>query len=231
MTKFIFSLFLLLPLCVSNGAADGAGTIPQPEFQRVMFIGNSLTRHQPLASIDWTPTWGMAATQPDRDYVHRVQLGITARQGSIPEIFITRADIPFPDADLSQKIRAFDPDLIIIQMGNNAATWTPIDDWRPIYQQIASATKGQIIVVGLWAASPDDIREMHAMQMATEISAGFVPIWDIYSDATNGIADGIYTHPGILWHPGDAGMALIANRILDKLYSSTIYASLIMSQK
>lgn len=225
---------MILPLILfaslfATGAAT-AGTIPETDFRRVMFIGNSLTIHQPSAALDWTPTWGMAATQPDRDYVHRVQLGIAARQGSIPEIAVIGADIPRPDANLEQKIRAFDPDLIIIQMGNNAATSTPLADWRPIYQQIASATSGQIIVVGLWATTPDDIRELYAMQMATEIAAGFVPIWDIYSGATTGGADGIYTDPGVLWHPGDLGMQLIAERIMAAMAEHKIYIPMVMEK-
>ncbi len=231
--KKIFVLLLILSL-LHTPVAHSAGTIPEPmaRLGRITFVGNSLTQHPPKADIGWRSNWGMAATQPDRDYVHRVQLGATALMGQVVEIDVVRSDIPFPNLDAARRIVEFDPDIIIIQMGNNAPRTTPLDDWVPLYWQIRSAAPGtRIIVVGLWAVAGDDVREGYAKTMASMIGAEFVPIWDIYSDATNGVADGVYTDPGVRWHPGDAGMAAIADRILARLtrYTATLYAPLIIS--
>jgi len=40
--------------------------------RKVLFFGNSITRHAPKADIGWTGDWGMAASSRDKDYVHLV---------------------------------------------------------------------------------------------------------------------------------------------------------------
>ena len=36
----------------------------------VLFIGNSITRHEPKPEIGWDHDWGMAASCKENDYVH-----------------------------------------------------------------------------------------------------------------------------------------------------------------
>ena len=37
---------------------------------KVLFIGNSITRHEPKPEIGWDNDWGMAASCRENDYVH-----------------------------------------------------------------------------------------------------------------------------------------------------------------
>ena len=38
---------------------------------KILFAGNSITYHAPLAEIGWSGSWGMAATSKENDFVHR----------------------------------------------------------------------------------------------------------------------------------------------------------------
>ena len=48
---------------------------------KVLFYGNSIAMHAPLAKIGWTNDWGMAASAPEKDFVHLVVKGLEARTG------------------------------------------------------------------------------------------------------------------------------------------------------
>lgn len=220
--KRIFVLLLILSLLAPSTVT--AGTIPPPSapIQRIMFVGNSLTLHTPYPAVGWHGYWGMAASQPDKDYVHRVQLGVTAKQGSIVEIAIVRADIPFPDANIATKIQAFQPDIIVVQMGNNALPTVPLDVWRTQYQAIAQASSARLIVVGLWGIVAGDVREDYVKTIATEIGAQFVSIEDLYSAETTADA-ATFADVGVQWHPGDAGMQMIADRIVAAIYGEVVW--------
>ncbi|MDO7885314.1 hypothetical protein [Hymenobacter cheonanensis] len=42
----------------------------KPAYGKIIVLGNSITRHPPLAEIHWPHNWGMAATSQDKDFVH-----------------------------------------------------------------------------------------------------------------------------------------------------------------
>ena len=53
---------------------------------KVLFLGNSMTRHGPAPKIGWTNDWGMAASAREKDYAHLVARGIEAKTGRKVEI-------------------------------------------------------------------------------------------------------------------------------------------------
>lgn len=208
---------------------------PIAKFDRILFLGNSLTIHEPLPDEGWNYHHGFAASAPDRDYPHRLQLGIAARQGSIPEIGIILMDIPpelYPD-DIAQQIAAFDPDLIIVQMGDDVLPGQLVNYgvYQAEYQELAEAaraTNARVIAVGMWyPTGAEDIREIDLRRAVDEAGIVFVPIGDLKSPETTAELDPWCTNHNICWHPGDRGHAAIAQRILAAIYSQATYLPLV----
>lgn len=85
--KRLSAFFLCLCAAMPLLAAPGEAAAPRgaAAFRRILFCGNSLTRHGPKADIGWTNDWGMAASAPERDYVHLLVQALEARSGERPE--------------------------------------------------------------------------------------------------------------------------------------------------
>lgn len=188
---------------------------------RILFIGNSLTTAKPLPDRGWNGVWGMAASQPDRDYVHRVQLEVAAEWQNVPEIAVVSADLhrwSSASLDIVAAAQKLNPDLVIVQMGEHALTTTPYSDFLSAYSQIAELTPTAIhIAVGLWGGPVDDVRGQNVQEVAEETGMTYVHIRDLHT--IENVATE-YTDKDVAWHPNDRGMGLIAERILDALTGS-----------
>ena len=219
--SILFTLLLTSTTYLPIAASDKlpVGTMPPLPQQRIAFVGNSLTRLAPIPAYGWHGYWGMAATQPDRDYVHRVQLKLAAANGYISEIMTSYADVH--DAtyvtQAAADVAAFAPSVLVVQMGDNAGLGTAYQAFRDAYTMLRNAAPGAaLIYIGVWQA--DDIRNEYIRQIATEDGATFVPIHDIAADAGNlASAQGCTDVHGVCWHPSDAGMTLIANRVFQAI--------------
>lgn len=232
MRKISLVLILLLSLALllyrpASPATGGTLPPPMPPYQRILFVGNSITAHDPDLSLGWFWFHGMAASQADLDYVHQVQLGLAVRQGFVPEIEILSADVNrFQNAadvdgrtlDMDRYVWEFNPDLVIVVMGDNAALDAPYSDWLYAYNKVLEWTPNAYhIATGLWAVEEDG-REQLLMQAAAETGMVYVPIRDLHTTETEANE---FAHGGVRWHPGNEGMRLIAGRILSAVPMAT----------
>ena len=91
---------------------------------KVLVIGNSITRHGPKAEIGWNYDWGMAASAPEKDYVHR--LYTTLCEAGENTYFMIRQgsnwEIGYDDPDILERFAAerdFAADIVVYRLGEN----------------------------------------------------------------------------------------------------------------
>jgi hypothetical protein len=98
-------------------------TFAQTSFKKVLFLGNSITKHGPKADIDWSGNWGMAASAEAKDYVHVFTTSLAQKQGFTPEIHVKNiADFErsHQGYDFATKLKEaidFQADLIVLAIG------------------------------------------------------------------------------------------------------------------
>ncbi|MCB1208161.1 MAG: SGNH/GDSL hydrolase family protein [Verrucomicrobiales bacterium] len=222
LTRPSFFVALVL-LCWSAVAfADGG-------FQKVLFVGNSITLHGPKADIDWSGNWGMAASEESKDYVHLVTKALAAKSGVAPEALVKNiADFEraYVGYDLAEKLKEaieFRPDLIILAIGENVPAVKSAEEGVKLQKSVTELLR---VLVGdrhvtvlvrscFWAnAAKDD-----ALRKACSAVGGiFVDISELSKDEGNfGRAERAFKHAGVANHPGDKGMAAIAAALVKAL--------------
>jgi hypothetical protein len=203
-----------------------AALTAQTTSQKILFVGNSITKHGPKADIDWHGNWGMAATYEDKDYVHLVAKALAAKQGAAPDVLVRNvADFEraYANYDIAGKFAdaaAFKADLVILCIGENVpAPKTPADlakfqeQVTSLLKTLKSNPKARIVVrSSFWANEAKD----GAMRKACEAVGGvFVDITALSKDEQNyARSERPYKHAGVANHPGDRGMAAIAEAII-----------------
>jgi hypothetical protein len=200
-----------------------AGFVSTPKhYHRLLCIGNSLTHSAPAPAIGWHSMHGMAASQPDRDYCHRVHIELAIRQGFVPELAIVSTDVNRwhnnpTGVILFQTMTAaeYGADLVIVQMGDNAKVDVPYDDWLDAYQQITEWTpNARRIALGVWSLRKPQ-HEKYIQRVAAETDMQYIQIRDLHTTETEARQ---YTHAGVAWHPNDIGMDRIAQRVIAALH-------------
>ncbi|MEY4378580.1 MAG: hypothetical protein RLZ85_461 [Verrucomicrobiota bacterium] len=218
MPRFLFSL-LALVCCATTASA-------QAKPQKILFVGNSITKHGPKADIDWHGNWGMAATSEDKDYVHIVTKSLAAKHGAQPEFLVKnvadfeRAHVGYDITGKFADAAAFKADLIILCIGENVAALKTPEAQADYQTQVTALLKALktnpkaaiIVRSSFWANPAKD----SAMRQACEAVGGtFVDIGALSKDEQNyARSERPYKHAGVANHPGDRGMAAIAEAIV-----------------
>lgn len=214
MKRALLFVSVLLIACSFAAPATAQDTPPVPH--SIVFVGNSLTYGR--IHETWQGGWGMAASQPDRDYVHRTQLLIAARTGIIPEIAVASLDLIYPQhfAAAQELGRTFPADVLVIELGDAAQQMTEAEYKGTLRQVIGWFTYKRLVITGVWYVAR---LEQWNQELAQEYGAEFVPLHDLNTPEHWQIAD--CAAPGTVCdHPGDAGMAAIAERVTAAILGS-----------
>jgi alpha-galactosidase len=196
---------------------------------KVLFVGNSITKHGPKKDIDWSGNWGMAASAEANDYVHLVTKALTEKAGAAPEVMVKNiADFEraYSGYDIAAKLKEaieFKADLIILAIGENVPGLKTAEDKMKLQASVAAllrALKGDrkpaiLVRSCFWANAAKD----EALQQACAAVDGiYVNIGSLSKDEANyARSERPYKHAGVANHPGDKGMAAIAAALVKAL--------------
>ncbi len=181
---------------------------------KVLHIGNSLTLHGRADGIGWPYCHGMAASAPENDFVHRLQQ-LLADAGKNPELMvgnsaaIEREPENYDIALQLGKEKDWQPDAVVIQLSENNPS-EKLDAFLEKYGMLIDYfPSSKVYCVGPFWHS--DEKENGISSVAAADGAHFISLTDIHGDEYRAI--GLFEHPGVAAHPGDKGMAAIAEHI------------------
>ena len=185
---------------------------------KILVVGNSITRHGPKPDIGWPRDWGMAASAPEKDYVHLLYAKLCAAGGS-PYMMIRQAsgwEIGYLSEDILDKFaeeRAFDADIVIYRLGENVKK-----DMKHAFREKIKAfiehicPRGRVVFTTCFWKNEivdDGIRDLAAARGERCV--------DIVCTAEDQLALEPFEHKGVAMHPGDKGMEMIAEKIAQAL--------------
>lgn len=199
--------------------------IKRHALQRMLVVGNSLTRHLPESDIGWNYYWGMAASTPDKDWAHWVRLLAAIDQDRPMDIQAVNTDLPWIDRDFSTlqaTLDSFKPDVVFIQVGDNATDTTETGFKTPYIKLLDLVRRytTRLYLLGTWrlgyyAPFVDDFIK----ELALNYDAKYIPISQLFGQLANqaqseALCAGNQTiNPNVCWHPGDTGMRAIADTV------------------
>lgn len=193
-------------------------------------IGNSITQH--WVTEFWWNEIGMAASEEDKDYVHLVANGLD--QEDVDVVVLCYYLWEVQAADRAETYMILDPylspdlDLITIQLGENADDTATLEvDFEELLRHIQKACpKAKIVLIGeFWRDEAKDAAKRQAAMNCGVIFVDLSEMWG-YPEYQAGMNAIVYdregnaheiTHQGVAWHPGDLGMARIAELVLESL--------------
>lgn len=190
---------------------------------KVLFVGNSITRHGVAAEIGWNNDFGMAASKMENDYVHILAeqiLDIVPASFCICQVSVWEQDYKNGTDyfHLFQDAREFKADVIIMRTIENSSKEgfdgkAFSEQYKALLDFLNKQSSSNIILTSsFWRHVGDPEVE----KLSQERKLPYVQINDL-GEKDEMKAIGKYEHSGIANHPGDEGMRLIAERIWNVL--------------
>ncbi len=190
---------------------------------KILFVGNSITLHGKLEKAGWMNNCGMAASEPDKDYVHlvvqkirekydpNVTYGILQVANYEREFFETTPEEMYKSRNAAD-LRA---DIVIMFFGaNTPKTYEEMENKPKTFGQAYEDLRNYLKIEGvntIYHSMGFYVRDM----LDAEKKAVADKYGEMYIDMRD-IRERDDTH-GRYNHPGDIGMAAIADRFFEAI--------------
>lgn len=185
---------------------------------KLLFLGNSITRHGKAENLGWSGDWGMAASSKENDYVHKLTSKFCQKGIKVSVCIANLSDWERTrnmDLLFTKYLSAlrFNADYVIVRLGENACLDKYLSEFELCYGELTdlfSRNGAKIVLTDLfWEYEPFD---NFVAELAKARGYAFAEIHDLGNDDAMK-AIGKFSHNGVAVHPGDKGMAEIAERI------------------
>lgn len=185
---------------------------------KLLFLGNSITRHGKAENLGWCGDWGMAASSKENDYVHKLISKFCQKGIKVSVCIANLSDWERTrnmDLLFTKYLSAlrFNADYVIVRLGENACPDKYLSEFELCYGELTdlfSRNGAKIVLTDLfWEYEPFD---NFVAELAKARGYAFAEIHDLGNDDEMK-AIGKFSHNGVAVHPGDKGMAEIAERI------------------
>lgn len=185
---------------------------------KLLFLGNSITRHGKAENLGWCGDWGMAASSKENDYVHKIISKFCQKGIKVSVCIANLSDWERTrnmDLLFTKYLSAlrFNADYVIVRLGENACPDKYLSEFELCYGELTdlfSRNGAKIVLTDLfWEYEPFD---NFVAELAKARGYAFAEIHDLGNDDEMK-AIGKFSHNGVAVHPGDKGMAEIAERI------------------
>ena len=195
--------------------------------KRLLIIGNSITLHGVRADISWYGNWGMAATKPENDYVHKLYEYLQ-RDGIDVYIRVRQAvqewECCYPKENVLDAFMAdrdFQADILLFRLGENIQAeyiGKPIDEtelfvkMKELVEYVVPNGKA-LYSTCFWGTVWSDfcIRKLAEERQEPVVELGPLSL----DPSMKALED--FEHWGVANHPGDKGMQAIADLLYSEL--------------
>jgi xylan 1,4-beta-xylosidase len=216
---------MVLGLGLEVGVQVCLANIASAEY-RILFIGDSITLHPPKASLQWTNFHGMAASAPEKDYVHLVLSDLRKAMPGTTIKELIPGGVGWVKGALTKlrELQGFHPNFVVVQLGEHELTDGRLPRLEKDYEGLLKgllAFEGHPVVIGtgLWNPQTDDAPyageieqvETTMAHVARDLGVFFVSVQDLARDPA---CYGYGKVRGVQWHPNDKGMQGYATRIV-----------------
>ena len=213
------TLIILLSLIMFSCSKDEEDVVIKKDI-KVLIVGNSILRHSPASYIGWYGDWGMAATAPDKDFLH-VYNKLLQESDKYNYVDVNSKNIAVWENDFTYNLNEFVDitsetyDILIVRLGENVSNTTEYYTALNNMINLFKTQNTKVIITGIvWE---NEIKESIHEQIAIENGYRYIPFQDFRSNSSN-YAWGLFENSGVAAHPSDLGMQNIGQL----LYNSTI---------
>jgi len=198
-----------------------------PYFQRMMVIGNSIMSHGPAPDLGWTNFNGMAASAPEKDYVHLLTAKLNSLRDGVQTKMVSGGafERQFGRGDYSvteflKPLQEFKPDIIFVRIGENMDEGSVqqnnlVGNLRVLFDFLRQNAGGPVQIICSTSVWNRPQADAVIRQVAAEKA---VPLADLKSMV--GVPSYFasqYANAGVAAHPNDAGMQRITDIIWDTM--------------